>query len=124
MDAQRKIARLIFLEYLKRREPKRRPSAEGDDAVKRDNLLAHRFVIMETVESVLRVLTAPYAVIGGHAVTFHGRPRMTDDVDILVSPQRCADGGNAARSSASVAAEDRRLRRRDAGRHAHRRGRS
>jgi hypothetical protein len=87
MDAQRKTARLTFLEYLKRREQKRQPLAESDDTVKRDNLLAHRFVIMETVESVLRILMVPYAVIGGHAVTFHGRPRMTDDIDILVSPQ-------------------------------------
>ena len=80
-------ARLTFLEYLKRREQKRQPSAETDDTVKRDNLLAHRFVIVETTRSVLQALTVPYVVIGGHAVTFHGRPRMTDDVDVLVSPQ-------------------------------------
>jgi hypothetical protein len=29
----------------------------------------------------------PHAIIGGHAVTFHGRPRMTDDVDVLVAPE-------------------------------------
>ena len=87
MDTQRKAARLTFLEYLKRRERKRQPSAETDDTVKKDNLLAHRFAIMENIGNVLQVLTVPYAVIGGHAVTFHGRPRMTDDVDILVSSQ-------------------------------------
>jgi hypothetical protein len=75
------------LDYLKRREQKRSPLAETNDTVKRDNLLGHRFVIVETIGSALQALTVPYAIIGGHAVTFHGRPRMTDDIDILVSTQ-------------------------------------
>jgi hypothetical protein len=87
MDTQRKTTRLTFLEYLQRREQKRQPVAETNDTGKRDNLLAHRFVMVETIGSVLQALTIPYAIIGGHAVTFHGRPRMTDDIDILVSSQ-------------------------------------
>jgi hypothetical protein len=81
------MTRLTFLEYLKRRAEKRPPSVETVDTAKRENLLAHRFVIVESIGSTLQVLTVPHAIIGGHAVTFHGRPRMTDDVDILVSPQ-------------------------------------
>jgi hypothetical protein len=87
MDAQRKTARLTFLEYLKRRSQKRQPVLETAENGKRDNLLAHRFVIVETIGTVLRSLTVPYAIIGGHAVTFHGRPRMTDDIDVLVSSE-------------------------------------
>jgi len=63
------------------------PLVQTDDTVKRDNLLAHRFVIVETIGSALQALTVPYAIIGDHAVTFHGRPRMTDAIDILVSSQ-------------------------------------
>jgi hypothetical protein len=29
-----------------------------------------------------------FVVVGGHAVAFHGYPRMTDDIDILVRPSR------------------------------------
>ncbi|HUY33724.1 MAG TPA: hypothetical protein VMV69_13320 [Pirellulales bacterium] len=87
MDTQRKVKRLAFLEYLKRREQKHQPITESDETAKRENLLAHRCVIVENIASALQVVTIPYAIIGGHAVTFHGRPRMTDDIDILVSPQ-------------------------------------
>lgn len=86
MGTQRKTARLTFLEYLKPREQKRQSFVEIDDSKKRDNLLAHRFVIVEVIGSALQGLAIPYAIIGGHAVTFHGRPRMTDVIDILVSP--------------------------------------
>jgi hypothetical protein len=87
MSTQRKAARQTFLEYLKRREQKRGSIAEADASSKRANLLAHKFVVMENIGSVLQSLAVPHAVIGGHAVTFHGRPRMTDDVDVLVWPQ-------------------------------------
>jgi hypothetical protein len=43
---------------------------------------------MPAFASVLRVLCAvqtPYLVIGGHAVTFHGYPRNTFDLDLLVA---------------------------------------
>jgi hypothetical protein len=84
MSTQRKTARLKFLEYLKRRAQKRACLVEADDSEKRANLLAHRFVVMDTIGSALRNLAVPHAIIGGHAVTFHGRPRMTDDIDVLV----------------------------------------
>jgi hypothetical protein len=83
MNTQRKT----FLEYLQRREQKRQQLSETNDTLKRDNLLKHKFVIMENVGNVLQSLKIPYAIIGGHAVTYHGRPRMTDDIDILVLSQ-------------------------------------
>jgi hypothetical protein len=41
-----------------------------------------------TVRRVLRALAKEdgYALIGGHAVTIHGHPRTTEDIDILVRP--------------------------------------
>lgn len=87
MDNPRKVRRLTFLEYLKRRQQKRPPVTETDQTSKRENLLSHRFVIVENIASALQAVTIPHAIIGGHAVTFHGRPRMTDDIDLLVAPQ-------------------------------------
>lgn len=81
------MQRKTFLEYLRHREQKRRVFVESDDSVKRSNLLAHRFVLVEAVGNALKDLKIPHAIIGGHAVTFHGRPRMTDDIDILVMSQ-------------------------------------
>ena len=41
-----------------------------------------------TVEKLLRVLKGvDYALIGGHAVTIHGHPRTTEDIDLLVRPE-------------------------------------
>jgi len=37
------------------------------------------------VVGVLRRLRIPYALIGGHAASYHGRPRVTVDVDFLVA---------------------------------------
>ena len=43
-----------------------------------------RPVPVATVRDVLRCLSGvDYALIGGHAVTIHGHPRTTDDVDLL-----------------------------------------
>jgi hypothetical protein len=43
-----------------------------------------RPVPVATVRDVLRVLIGvDYALIGGHAVTIHGHPRNTDDIDLL-----------------------------------------
>jgi hypothetical protein len=39
-----------------------------------------------------------YVVVGGHALAFHGAPRYTGDIDILVKP----DGGNAAKVMAAL----------------------
>ena len=87
MDNQSKVKRRTFLEYLQHRAQKHQPISGTNEALKRENLLAHRSVTVENIGSVLQGLTIPHAIIGGHAVTFHGRPRMTDDIDILVSPQ-------------------------------------
>jgi hypothetical protein len=43
---------------------------------------------------------AKFVVLGGHAVAFHGHPRATKDLDILVQ----ADSGNAQRVYAALAA--------------------
>jgi hypothetical protein len=87
MNSQRKTTRHTFFEYLERRGQKRQSVTEINDTLKRENLLAHRCVFVENIGSALQVLTIPYAIIGGHAVTFHGRPRLTDDIDILVSAE-------------------------------------
>lgn len=49
---------------------------------------------MENIGSALQGLTIPHAIIGGHAVTFHGRARMTDDVDVLVAPENLQNAIN------------------------------
>jgi hypothetical protein len=43
---------------------------------------------------------ARFVVLGGHAVAFHGHPRATKDLDVLVA----ADGENAKRVYAALAA--------------------
>ena len=40
-----------------------------------------------TVQKLLRLLRGvDYALIGGHAVTIHGHPRTTEDIDLLARP--------------------------------------
>ena len=39
------------------------------------------------ITGVLNELGVRYAVVGGIAMAFHGRPRFTRDIDILVSPE-------------------------------------
>lgn len=87
MNHEQRANRYSFREYLKRRAEKRQPVPVVVNETKRQNLLTHRFVVMENIGSALQGLTVPHAIIGGHAVTFHGRPRMTDDVDVLVAPE-------------------------------------
>lgn len=44
-----------------------------------------RPVPIESLDAITQLLSdIDYAVIGGHAVTLHGNPRMTEDIDILV----------------------------------------
>lgn len=41
-----------------------------------------------TVQKLLRLLRGlDYALIGGHAVTIHGHPRTTEDIDLLARPE-------------------------------------
>ena len=35
-----------------------------------------------------RIVVGPRLVLGGHAVAFHGHPRATRDLDVLVRPDR------------------------------------
>lgn len=91
MNQEQKAKRYSFVEYLKRRQQKRKSAAESVNETKRQNLLAHRFLMMDYIGSALQRLNVFYAIIGGHAVTFHGRPRMTDDIDILVAPENLQD---------------------------------
>ena len=52
-----------------------------------DNIL-NKKLMAEAVSSVTsRLEGIPYAIVGGHAVTIHGHPRTTDDVDILTLPK-------------------------------------
>lgn len=87
MSQEQKAKRYRFVEYLRRRQQKRPLPAERVNETKRQNLLAHRFLAVEYISSALQGLGVPFAIIGGHAVTFHGRPRMTDDIDILVAAE-------------------------------------
>ena len=50
--------------------------------------------------ALLNSLTIDYVVVGGHAVAFHGHPRLTGDIDFLVRPTR----ENAERVLAAVTA--------------------
>lgn len=43
---------------------------------------------------------AEFVVLGGHAVAFHGHPRATKDLDVLIKP----DGANAERVYRALAA--------------------
>lgn len=87
MNHEQKARRYRFLEYLRHRAEKLQRVPEVVNETKRQHLLAHRFVVMENIGAALQVLTVPHVIIGGHAVTFHGRPRMTDDVGVLVTPE-------------------------------------
>lgn len=65
----------------------RRAKAEG---------VLGRPVPVEALDAITKKLSdIGYAVIGGHAVTLHGNPRMTEDIDILVDR---ADAERAARA--------------------------
>ena len=39
---------------------------------------------LETLVDALSIAGVPFAVCGGIAVTIHGAPRLTDDLDLLV----------------------------------------
>jgi len=59
----------------------------GDDA--RKEAAFSRLPTKEDIKSLaeaLRRAGARYVLVGGLAVNFHGRPRMTHDIDLLVDP--------------------------------------
>lgn len=80
-------SRQKFLSLLKSRATKYRGTRKAIIERKIDKLLEHNHVVLESVSSVTSYIKAPYALIGGHAVTLHGSPRMTEDIDILTLPE-------------------------------------
>ena len=78
-------SRIKFLNLVRNRAPKynERPVIES----KIDNLLNNKMLIESVTSITSSIGDIPYAIIGGHAVTIHGNPRTTDDVDILTAPQ-------------------------------------
>lgn len=78
--------RHTFLEFLKRRAPKYQ--GFGDSSLKCENILNKNVVLLESLGQQLAPLDGiPHAIIGGHAVVFHGHPRTTQDIDVLVTNQ-------------------------------------
>lgn len=74
-----------FLEYLRSRASKRTLLEQSE--VKRERTLRHEFVLIESLQDLLTGLgQIPHAIVGGHAVAFHGFPRTTSDVDVLTRP--------------------------------------
>ena len=73
-----------FLQFLKNR--KRIIQEDQNIDRKRENTFSRQFILIESVQQILSPLQGiPYAICGGHAVAFHGQPRTTDDIDVLVS---------------------------------------
>lgn len=57
--------------------------------------------LVAELEAIVRVLDAAqvrYAICGGVAVTVHGAPRSTDDLDILVAPEMIERATEAVRA--------------------------
>lgn len=49
-------------------------------------------VLLESISAITSVLDdIPYAIIGGHAITIHGHPRTTDDIDIMTTKEYVDD---------------------------------
>lgn len=84
-------ARRKFLKLIKERSAKYCPAKKSVIERKIDKMLAHDHVLIESVQGITSVINVPYALIGGHAVTIHGTPRMTEDIDILTMPQYVDD---------------------------------
>ncbi|MBW2096811.1 MAG: hypothetical protein JRI80_18255 [Deltaproteobacteria bacterium] len=48
-----------------------------------DRALNKQIVLTESLHEITSNIKTPYAIIGGHAVTIHGHPRTTQDIDLL-----------------------------------------
>ena len=80
-----------FLELIKARGPKYKGRKKSIIEKKIDNMLTNK-VLIESVSSVTDLLDGiPYVLIGGHAITIHGSPRTTDDIDIMTYPKYVDD---------------------------------
>ncbi len=74
-----------WLDFVRRRkyfqQPTRKLLSERIDRV-----FNRKFVLIESVASILEPIKHPYVIVGGHAVVFHGHPRTTQDIDVITSP--------------------------------------
>lgn len=76
-----------FIELVKARGSKYKGRSKAVIEQKIDNMLTNK-VLIESVEGITKLLDdIPYVIVGGHAITIHGHPRTTDDIDILTYPQ-------------------------------------
>jgi hypothetical protein len=77
-----------LMKLFEKRAPRYNRPTRGKVQAKAERILS-KPVSASTVRRVLRALTGDdgYALIGGHAVTIHGHPRTTEDIDILVRPE-------------------------------------
>lgn len=72
-------------------------------------MMDEQIAVLTRVLEVLRTLGARHALVGGHAVSAHTRPRLTVDVDLLIEARRrtaieggCANAGFTVRSRRDV----------------------
>jgi len=79
--------RTLFLKLMAKRSRLYRDSNMTIIERKIDKLLKHQHIIIESVGDVTKNIDVPYALIGGHAVTIHGSPRMTEDIDIITKKE-------------------------------------
>lgn len=80
-----------YLSFLKIRGPKYKGRSKTLIERKIDNILMRK-VITESITSITSLLNGiPYVIVGGHAVTIHGHPRTTDDVDIMTTHEYVND---------------------------------
>lgn len=83
-----------FLQLLKRRVAKYRPQLFKKVVFesKVERVMSSTGVLLEHVFNLAnRLQNIKYAIVGGHAVSFHGRPRTTQDIDILIHPSDLHD---------------------------------
>jgi len=78
-------SRKKFLELVKKRAPVYRGRDQTIIERKIDKMLGHEHVLLESVQDVTKNIKVPYALVGGHAVSIHGTPRMTEDIDLITS---------------------------------------
>lgn len=82
------IRRKAWLTLLERRNKKYERKSLAN---KLDKILS-RPVPLEALAIIDDVLKdVPLAIIGGHAVTIHGQPRLTSDIDILINPSNVSN---------------------------------
>ena len=76
-----------LMDLFMQRQPKYNRVDESVLKNKSNLILEGKVVLLESVQSVVSHLTIPYAIVGGQAVTFHGHPRTTHDIDIFIKKE-------------------------------------